>query len=105
MKLRKMPYWQDGRRKLSSRWYAVWVDFSDTLRRLPLFEDRKASDELARKIDRLNSVRASGDTMPPELARYVETMPPAARAKLAEWGILSAAKVAAGEPLGRHIDE
>ena len=103
MKLRKMTYTQAGERRQSERWYAVFVDFSESLRRLPLFTDRKASDELARKIDRLNSIRAAGDTIPPDLSRYVETMPPAVREKLAAWGILSAQRAAAGRPLVDHV--
>ena len=110
MKLRKMPIYEtlpDGSKskRLSPKWYAVFVDYSETLRRLPLFEDRKASDEISRKIDRLNSVRAAGETIPPELHRYVETMPPRIRAKLAAWGILSNARVAAGKPLVDHLSD
>ena len=88
---------------MSSKWYAVFVDWSEALRRLPLLEDKKASAELARKINRLNSIRAGGDVMTTDLTRYVETMPPGIRSKLAEWGILSAARVAAGKPLAEHL--
>src|SRR5450755_2073839 len=98
MKLRQMPYYETDSigqkvKRMSSKWYAVFVDWSETLRRLPLLEDKKSSTELARKIDRLNSIRAGGDIMTPELTRYVESMPPGIRMKLAEWGILSAARV------------
>ena len=103
MKLRKMNYKQNGETRQGEKWYAVWMDHSETLRRLPLFADQKASNEIARKIDRLNSVRASGDTLPPDLSRYVEQMPRAMRTRLAEWGILSAAKAAAGKPLVEHV--
>ena len=58
MKLRKMNYKQDGETRQSEKWYAVWMDHSETLRRLPLFADQKASNEIARKIDRLNSVNS-----------------------------------------------
>ena len=44
-------------KRMSSKWYAVFVDWSEALRRLPLLEDKKASTELARKIERLNSIR------------------------------------------------
>lgn len=103
MKLRKMTYTQDGETRQSEKWYAVWIDFSETLRRLPLFSDRKASGEIAYKIEKLNSIRASGDILPPELSRFVEQMPPSIRLKLATWGILSAVKVAAAKPLIEHI--
>jgi len=108
MKLRQMPFYETNAqgqkiKRMSSKWYAVFMDWSETLRRLPLLEDKKASAELARKIDRLNSIRAGGDVMTADLTRYVETMPPSIRVKLAGWGILSAARVAAGKPLTHHV--
>ncbi len=108
MKLRQMPFYEKDAqgqkvKRMSSKWYAVFVDWSETLRRLPLLTDRKASGELARKIERLNSIRAGGDMMTADLTRYVETMPPGIRVKLAAWGILSAARVAAGRPLIEHL--
>jgi len=108
MKLRQMPFYETDAqgqkvKRMSSKWYAVFVDWSEALRRLPLLEDKKASTELARKIERLNSIRAGGDMMTADLTRYVETMPPGIRAKLAEWGILSAVRVAASKPLVEHI--
>src|SRR5208282_5914582 len=108
MKLRQMPFYETNTqgqkvKRMSSRWYAVFADWSEILRRLPLLEDKKASTELARKIDRLNSIRAGGDVMTADLTRYIESMPPGIRTKLAEWGILSAARVAAGKPLVEHM--
>ena len=103
-----MPFYETNAqgqkvKRMSSKWYAVFVDWSESLRRLPLLVDKKASTEFARKIERLNSIRAGGDMMTADLTRYVETMPPGIRAKLAEWGILSAARVAASKPLIEHI--
>jgi len=81
MKLRKMLVCETDDqgakiKHLSAKWYAVFVDSSEALRRLPLLEDRKASEEMAWTINAMNSIRASGDTMPPELARDIATMPP-----------------------------
>jgi len=105
MKVRKMPYWSGGERRLSEKWYAVFVDHSEILRRLPLFDDRRASESLAKVIDRLNSIRGGSDVITAELARSVEAMPQTIRAKLAKWEILSAAKVAAGKPLAEHLND
>ncbi len=100
-----MPYWSGGERRLSEKWYAVFVDHSEILRRLPLFDDRRASESLAKVIDRLNSIRGGSDVITTELARSVEAMPQTIRAKLAKWEILSAAKVAAGKPLAEHLND
>jgi len=103
MKLRRMHYTQDGQTKQAGKFYAVFCDYTEALRRVPLFADRKASEEMARKIERLNSIRASGGEMSGDLSKYVETMPPAIRNKLATWGILSTTRAAAGKPLADHI--
>jgi hypothetical protein len=105
-----MPWFQkdpDCRKvkKITPKYYAVWVDFSNQLRRLPLFEDRKASEEMSRKIDRMNDLRAAGETLPPELSRFVETMPPRIREKLAKWDILPKSRVAASKPLVLHLED
>ncbi len=111
MKLRRMPLYETDpatgakTKRMSRKWYAVWMDFSDVLRRLPLFEDRQSSDEAARKINKLNSIRAAGDTIPPELSRYIETMPPAIRGKLADWGLLPASRVTASKSLAAHLED
>jgi site-specific recombinase XerD len=105
MKLRKAMYTQDGIRKESKKWYAIWVDHSEILRKLPLFPDRKVSEELANRIDKLTQHRAVGQALPLEMARYVETMPQRIVEKLAEWGILSRTRIDANQPLDKQIDE
>ncbi len=107
MKVRRVPYYPaaDTGKKLSRKWYAVFVDYSEVLRRLPLFTDRKASEELARKVDRLNSIRAAGDTIPPDLSRYLESMPPGILTRLAKWDIVPASRMTASKPLSEHVDD
>ena len=104
MKLRKMSHRENGQKLQSRKWYAVFSDYTGTMRRLPLFEDRKASEEAGRKVNRLNSLAASADNVPPELSRWVENgMPGDMRERLAAWGILAASSVAAAKPLADHL--
>ena len=104
-----MPYYEktaDGSKvkKLSAKWYGCFVDFGGAMRRIPLLEDRRASETLARSVDKLNSLRSSGDkVLPPELARAVEDMPAAIRDKLASWNIIPASKAASSKPLSEHL--
>jgi len=70
----------------STKFYAIFVGWDGGLRRLPLLEDRRASEVLARTVDRLNNVRAGGDVLTPDLAESVEKMPPSILARLGEWG-------------------
>jgi hypothetical protein len=109
MKLRKMPVYETDAagqktRRPSKKFYAVWVDFSGQLRRVPLFADRAASKTLADNLDRLNSLRAANEkTLPPDVARAVDAMPADIVAKLGAWNILPASRVAAGKPLVEHV--
>ena len=108
MKVRKLVVTEtdaNGKRikRPSTKFYGVFVDWSGALRRLPLLEDRRASEVLARTVDRLNNVRAGGDVLTADLAEAVEKMPPAILAKLAAWGILSGLRLAAGKPLAEHV--
>jgi hypothetical protein len=62
---------------------------------------------LGRTIERLICERAgSGGLAPsPELARAIEVLPAAVRAKLAAWRVLDSARAAASQPLSDLFDE
>jgi len=73
MKVRKLVVHEagaDGKRikRPSTKFYAIFADWSAALRRLPLLEDRRASENLSRIVGRLNNVRAGGDVLTPDLA-------------------------------------
>ncbi len=103
MRIRKITYIRDGKKTQSDKWYASWQDSSGRLRRLALFPDRKASQEAAGKIEKLESIRASGDMIPPELSRFIEGTTPYIREKLAEFGVLPQSAITAGKPLADHL--
>ncbi len=105
MKILKITYTRKGKRTQSDKWYASWKDSSGRLRRLALFPDRKPSQEAAGKIAKLESIRASGDMIPPELSRFIEGTTPYIRAKLAEFGVLPASAITASKPLPAHITD
>jgi integrase len=111
MKIRKMTVYEkdSGTGKVSKhpskKWYAVFVDFAGVLRRLPLLDDERASKGLARITDSLNSLRSSGEILPPEMSRAIEDMPAVMRDRLVSWDIIPAAKAAARKPLAAHLDD
>jgi integrase len=109
MKLRKMSYFEtdaDGKRhkRMSSKWYAVWQDFSGQLRRVPLDESKDTAQEYAGKIDKLNKIRGSGDVIPADLAEFIRTCPPSIRDRLAKFDVIEAVKVYTDQPLAQHVD-
>jgi hypothetical protein len=110
VKVRKIPVHETNSagvksKRPSKKWYAVFVDFSGKLQRLPLLEDRRASNTLADTVDRLNSLRSANEIMPPDLARDVESMPKGVRDRLAAWDIIPASKAAASKPLIEHLGD
>lgn len=109
MKLRRASYFESDaagnrQKRLSSKWYAVWKAFDGEMRRMPLHKSRETAQEYANKIDKLNTIRGSGETIPRELAEFIKTCPPAIRDRLAKFGVIEAVKVHADAPVAEHID-
>jgi len=105
MRLRPVVYTKNGEKRHSRKLYGVFVDHAGVLRKLPLFADKKNAGEAARLVERLVHARAAGDSLTPELSRFIENTLPAIREKLAAWGIIDAAKVAAGKSLDDHLND
>ena len=105
MKVRKIDRHDGGTKTKSSKFYAIFTDHAGQLRRLPLFSDRKASDEAGGKIRKLVDIRAANDTIPEELSRFIETTLPSIRESLAKHGIIGTTKLAANKPLTGHVEE
>lgn len=98
-------YMVDGEKRLTTKLYAIFSDHNQIMRKLPLFADKRNSQEAARKIERLVHIRASGDSIPPELSRFIENTTPHIRKRLADWGILDTRHVEASKPLSDHLNE
>ena len=105
MKVRPISYTENGAKKLTRKLYGVFADHNGVIRRLPLFADKKNSKEAARFVERLVSIRASGDALSPEDSRFIEYTVPTIRQKLADWGIIDTARVAAGKSLEAHLKD
>jgi len=85
---------RSGKTKISAKWFAELKDHSETMRRLPGFTDKKATEELGCRLEKLVAVRTLGDTPGPELSRWLETLPSDIRKRLAKYGLLDARTVA-----------
>ena len=95
---------KQGRSHPTATWYVEFRDHREAIRRIAGFTDRKATLELGRKIERLAWAKASGETLDPVLTKWVEGLSPRLRKTLGRFGLLDAVKVAALEPLTKHID-
>jgi len=95
---------KDGRTRPTSTWYVEFRDHRGAIRRVAGFTDRKATLELGRKIERLAWAKGSGEALDPVLTKWVEGLSPRLRSSLSRIGLLDATKVAALEPLAKHVD-
>ena len=86
-------------------WYLRFRDHLGRRRTWAAFTDKRASEELGRKLERLVFLRVAGQQPDPTLTRWLETLPAKWRARLARIGVLDGQAVAANRPLGDHLVE
>ncbi len=93
----------DGQNVPYSRFYAELRTADGRIMRLPGFENQRLTESLGRNVQRLIDCRASGETLPQDTARWIETLPQHITAVLARWGLLQGHTLAAGKALSEHI--
>jgi len=96
---------EKGKQQPYRKWYVEFRDHLETVRRIPAFTDRKASEELGRKIEILVASRLAGEAPDAALTRWLETTSPKLRGKLCKIGLLDASRAAAGKPLTEHVSD
>ena len=74
------------------------------MRRAPGFSDRKQTEALGRRIVDLVSLKVGGQTLPPDVTKWIEDISPQIRKMLGRIGLLDAGKVAALRLLSEHLD-
>ena len=95
------PWWkaENGERKQSDRW---WLDFRDGNRRrwrIPGLTDKRQTEALARNVERLLSVRQSGDALPADMLKWLEAVPADFRQRLADAGLIDKDRAGGLRPL------
>ncbi|MHC4718569.1 MAG: tyrosine-type recombinase/integrase [Planctomycetota bacterium] len=95
---------RQGRTRKTKKWYVEFRDHLGIVRRVPGFTDRKATEALGRRIVELVNLRAGAESLPPELTRWLETLPTKLLTVLARIGLVTGGKVAALRPLAEHLD-
>ncbi len=96
---------KDGTTRESAKWYVELKDHNDVRRRIPGFSDKKLTEELGRKLERLAMLRSLNQPMDVDLGRWLETMPAELRDRLAKIGLLDSRAVAQTRPLSEHLDD
>jgi integrase len=92
-----------GRSRKSSKWYVELKDHLEAVRRFVGFRDKRATEELGRKLERLVANRVSGRPPDAELARWVEGLPSKLRDRLLKIGLLDSWQAASANGLAGHL--
>lgn len=95
---------RDGRPRRTNRWYVEFTDHREQTHRLPGLTDRRQTEALGRRIEDLVGLKVGGQTLPPDVTKWVESLPARIHRLLGKWGLLDAAKTAALRPLIEHLD-
>ena len=94
-----------GELKKVANWTIEFRDHEQTKRRWPAFSDKARTNEMARKLGMLVHCRISGDMPDAGLNDWLETLPAPTRKRLGEIGLLDRRRLAANEPLSKHLDD
>ena len=97
---------RQGRTREAAAWYVEFRDHLETVRRLPAFASKAASEEFGRNLVKLVEYhRATGGQTDPALSRWLADLPQRTRVKLADIGLLSPERAAVRKPLDDHLDD
>lgn len=83
----------------SKKYYCEFKDHLDTVRRVALSTDKRASEEMARNLERLVAYRKAKRPLDGALFAFVDGIDHELRTALGEWGIIDRLQTGAGIPL------
>ncbi|MFW5683103.1 MAG: hypothetical protein ACOC1G_08875, partial [Phycisphaeraceae bacterium] len=85
------------------------VDFfderNDLVRSVTGYRDRRASEELGRRLEKLSARAASRQELDRDLREWLEGLPADMQAKLCRWGLIDGQRSASLRPLRDHLDD
>src|ERR1700693_5132429 len=91
---------KQGKSREASKWYVEFRDHNETVRRLPAFTSKAASEEMGRNLVKLVEYhKGTGGQTDPALSRWLNDLPQRTREKLVSIGLLSAERAALSKPL------
>ena len=97
---------RSGKVREAAKWYVEFRDHNETVRRLPAFTSKAASEELGRNVVKLVEYhRATGGQTDPSLSRWLVELPQRIRVKLVSIGLLDRQRVAGSKPLADHLQD
>ena len=95
-----------GKTREASKWYCEWTDHLNTVRRLPGFTSKAATEELGRNLERLTGyAKATGGQTDPKLADWLRGLSAGHKTSLVRIGLLAPERAALAKPLSGHVDD
>jgi integrase len=86
-------------------WYVEFWDHNRKMRRVPGLKEKKITEEIGRKIERLVALRMAGEKPDTPLVRWLEVAPPIVRDKLAEFDVIDSVYAASVKTLTQHVED
>jgi len=106
MRLFKATYKdREGVSRESAKWYLEFRDHNETVRRFPLCTDRKASEAIARQVERLLNLKVSGAEPDAELLRWFTEMDADLWENLTKIGLLDDSRSQSRRTLTEHLTD
>lgn len=102
MRIYQAKYTSDGYTRTAKKWACEFVDHRGIARRITLFTDRTASDEAARKIEKLVDRKRANEAPDRHLLAFVEGLPLRITTYLGRIGVLDAQRLTASRTLTEH---
>jgi integrase len=105
MRIFKPRYRDKSGQWVESKTYRLeFRDHAGIVRQVSALRDKDQSASIGDNIERLVSHRSSREPLPPELSKWLETLPRKTRDRLGSFGLLDATRAAALDPLSLHLD-
>ena len=96
---------RDGKTRKVSRWHVEFRDHWGKVRRLAAFTDRGQSETFGRRVERLVAFASNREPLDAAMTRWLETLAPRLRARLAKIGLLDRKRLVSAKPLTDHVDD
>ncbi len=93
-----------GKKCRTSSWSVGFQDHTSASRRITGFTDLAATEALGRKIGTLVSLRAVGEPLTPQLAKWIDGLADRLLAKFVEYGLVDARAALGMRPLPEHLE-
>lgn len=99
----KHTHGKAGEIQKTKNWYTEFKTHDGRRKRVPGYADKKLTEELGRKLERLASMRAVQMPLDADTLRWIEGLPKKLRANLVKWGMIDGRSASQMQPLSDHL--